>query len=273
MDLEEKFNSLKQKGEGAFMPHVYFGDPNPLFSQCLIATLVDSGADILEIGIPFSDPTADGPTFQSACERALKNGITPSDCIREISELRERGLDIPIIVTTYYNIPYSMGVSKFIQEIKLAGSQGVIIPNLPIEEADEMLSEGKKHGIHVIFQVTPTTTEIRMKKIVNKASGFIYIVNVEGVTGARDKISDSTVHLIGRLKKHTDLPLLAGYGVSNQKQAMALLSAGADGIIAGSVFAKIYEKRITKPEDALSGISETAKQIKKGCLNWQDSDK
>ncbi len=264
MDLNEKLRMLSSRGEGAFMPHVYYGDPNPSFSRQLITTLVENGADILEIGIPFSDPTADGPTFQAACERALKNGMTPSECIRGIKLLREEGLKAPIIVTTYYNIPYTMGVSKFFEEIKSAGTQGVIIPNLPFEEAAEMLDEGRKQGIHLILQVTPTTTEGRLKRITDSASGFLYIVNVEGVTGARDTISPSTIKLIERVRRHTDIPLMAGFGISSGEQATALMTAGADGVIAGSVFAKIYERSIGKPEDALKEIEELAMRIKKG---------
>jgi tryptophan synthase alpha chain len=266
MDLNEKLQMLEGRGEGAFMPHVYYGDPNPSFSRRLIMTLVENGADILEIGIPFSDPTADGPTFQAACERALKNGITPLECIRGIRQLRDEGLTVPVIVTTYYNIPYTMGVGRFLDEIKSAGAQGVIVPNLPFEEGEEMLDEGRKRGVHLILQVTPTTADERLRKIADAASGFLYIINVEGVTGARDAVSASTIKLIERVRRHTDIPLMAGFGISGGEQATALLAAGADGVIAGSVFAKIYERSIGKPEDALKDVTGIAMQIKKGCV-------
>jgi len=265
MDLEETLLRLRNRGEGAFMPHVYYGDPSPLFSRRLITTLAENGADLVELGIPFSDPTADGPTFQAACERALRNGITPSKCIQGIRLLREEGLKIPIIVTTYYNIPYSMGVGKFLEEIKSAGAQGVIVPNLPVEEAEEMLEEGGQRGMHVILLVAPTTTEDRLKRIADTASGFLYVMNVEGVTGARDAVSGSTLKLIERVRRHTDIPLMAGFGISGGEQAEALMAAGADGVIAGSVFAKIYERRSGKPEDALKEIAGLAIRIKKGC--------
>ncbi len=263
MDLEGTLLRLRNRGEGAFMPHVYYGDPSPLFSRQLITTLAENGADLVEFGIPFSDPTADGPTFQAACERALGNGITPSKCIQGIRLLREAGLETPIIVTTYYNIPYTMGVVKFLDEIKLAGAQGVIVPNLPFEEAEEMLDEGKKRGIHMILQIAPTTTEDRLKRIADTASGFLYVMNVEGVTGARDAVSGSTLKLIESVRRHTDIPLMAGFGISRGEQAEALMTAGADGVIAGSVFAKIYEKSIGKPEDALKEIAKLAIRIKR----------
>ena len=264
MDLEETLLTLRNRGEGAFMPHVYYGDPNPLFSRQLIKTLAENGADLVEFGIPFSDPTADGPTFQAACERALGNGITPPKCIQGIRLLRETGLTIPLIVTTYYNIPYAMGIGRFFEEIKSAGAQGVIVPNLPFEEAEDMLEEGKKRGIHVILQVAPTTTEERLKRITDTASGFLYVMNVEGVTGARDSVSGSTLKLIKRVRRHTEIPLMAGFGISIGEQAETLMAAGADGVIAGSIFAKIYERSIGKPETALEAIAKLVTQIKKG---------
>ena len=130
MNLEEKFQELKNKGEGAHMPHVYYGDPNEDFSFKLLETLTKNGADIIEFGIPFSDPTADGPTFQAACERALENGTTPTKCIQGIKKLRASGIENPIVVTTYYNIPYVVGVGKFLSKIKTAGAQAIIVPNV-----------------------------------------------------------------------------------------------------------------------------------------------
>jgi tryptophan synthase alpha chain len=266
MNLEDKFRELKSKGEGAHMPHVYYGDPHEEFSLRLIETLVKNGADILEFGIPFSDPTADGPTFQAACERALENGMTPSKCIQGIKKLRERGIENPIVVTTYYNIPYVAGVGKFLIKIKTAGAQAIIVPNVPVEEADVLLAEGKKTGVHTIFQIAPTTTEDRLKKIADIASGFLYIINVEGVTGARESLAESTLKLVKRVRCHTDMPLLAGFGISNRQQASNVVAAGADGIIAGSCYAKIYEKNLKKTEATFLKVADLAGQIKQGCI-------
>ncbi len=266
MDLEERFQELRGRGEGALMPHVYYGDPSPAFSEKLIGTLSMNGADIIEFGIPFSDPTADGPTFQAACERALGGGVTPSDCIRGLERLREDGLDAPVIVTTYYNIPYVMGVGCFLGKIRSAGAQGVIVPNLPYEEADILLEEAQRHGVHVILQVAPTTTEERLRRIAEAASGFIYVMNVEGVTGVRGSFQGSTLKLIERVRRHTDLPILAGFGISNRRQASSLVASGADGIVAGSIFAQIYEKSIGDPERRLREISELVKELKTGCI-------
>jgi len=266
MNLEEKFQELKTKGEGAHMPHVYYGDPHEEFSLRLIETLAENGADILEFGIPFSDPTADGPTFQAVCERALENGVTPAKCIQGIKKLRERGIENPIVVTTYYNIPYVAGVGNFLNRIREAGAQAIIVPNVPVEEADVLLAEGKKSGIHIIFQIAPTTTDDRLKKIADIASGFLYVINVEGVTGVRESLADSTLKLVKRVRRHTDMPLLAGFGISNRQQASNVVAAGADGAIAGSAYARIYEKNLENPEETLPQIAHLAGQIKQGCI-------
>jgi len=248
------------------MPHVYYGDPNEEFSLKLIKNLVENGADLIEFGIPFSDPTADGPTFLAACERALKKSVTPAKCIQGIKKLRRSGLEIPLIVTTYYTIPYVTGIGAFLSEIKKAGAQAIIVPDLPVEEANILLDEGKKRGVHVILQVTPTTNEDRLKKIADIASGFLYVINVEGVTGARESLADSTLKLVNRVRRHTNVPLLAGFGISKREHAAAVVSAGADGAVAGSAYAKIYEKNLKQPEETLPEIARLAKQIKQGCV-------
>ena len=266
MKLEEKFRELKERREGAHVPHVYYGDPNEEFSQKLIKKLVENGADLIEFGIPFSDPTADGPTFQAACERALKKRMTPAKCIQGIKKLRESGLEVPLIVTTYYNIPYVTGIGAFLSEIKKADAQAIIVPDLPIEEASYFLDEGKKRGVHVILQIAPTTTEDRLKKIADVASGFLYVISVEGVTGTRESLTNSTLKLVGRVRRHTDLPVLAGFGISKKEHAAAVVSAGADGAIAGSTYAEIYEKNLEKPEETLPEIAQLVEQIKQGCI-------
>lgn len=265
MDLSSKLEEIRQKGEAAHMPHVYYGDPSIDFSKKLIETLSEHGADIIEFGIPFSDPTADGPIFIAACERALNNGVTPGNCIEAIKELRLKGLRLPIVVTSYYNILYVTGVGRFLEQLKEAGAQGIIVPNLPIEEAEILLDEAEKTGIHPILQVTPTTTGKRLKKICDASKGFIYVINVEGVTGVRESLNKSTIKLIKRVRSHTDTPILAGFGISKPIHARLVVEAGADGAIAGSVYTKIYEKHIENPEKALPKIKILVNQIKQAC--------
>jgi tryptophan synthase alpha chain len=266
MNLDEKFRELREKREGAFMPHVYYGDSSEEFSLRLIKTLVENGADFIEFGIPFSDPTADGPTFQSACSRALGNNITPSKCILGIKKLREDGVDAPITVTTYYNIPFVFGVENFLNEIKRVGAQAIIVPDVPFEEAGDLLSAGKRTGVHVVLQVAPTTTEGRLKKIIDSTSGFLYAVGVEGVTGERSTTQKSTLKLIERVRRFTDMPVITGFGISKKEHAKAVVSAGADGVVVGSALCKIYEKNLERPEQTLPEIADFVKQMKCGCV-------
>jgi tryptophan synthase alpha chain len=192
--------------------------------------------------------------------------MTPGRCIEGIQKLRTRGIENPIVITTYYNIPYVMGVGNFLNRIKEAGAQAIIVPNVPVEEANVLLDESKKSGIYPIFQIAPTTTEDRLKKIADIASGFIYVIGVEGVTGVRESLGDSTLKLVERVRRHTDMPLLAGFGISTRKQAAAVVAAGADGAIAGSAYARIYEKNLEKPEQTLPQIVDLVEQIKQGCI-------
>lgn len=266
MDLEQTFRELKARREGAHMPHVYYGDPNEEFSLKLIQILAENGADLIELGIPFSDPTADGPTFQAACDRALKKGITPAKCIEGIKKLRRCGLELPIIVTTYYNIPYVIGIKSFLCNIQRAGVQALIVPNLPVEEADILMKEGKKLGLHIILQVAPTTTAERLKRIIDIATGLLYIINIEGVTGARNDVTTSTLELVDRIRRYTNLPLLGGFGISKREHAKVLIQSGADGVIVGSAYAKLYEKNLMNPVETLEEIIKLAQQIKQGCI-------
>ena len=257
---------LFSKAEPVYMAHIYYGDPNESFSKKAIKRLCDSGVDIIEFGIPFSDPTSDGPVFQRACERALKGGMTPSKAIDGIRSLRESGVSKPIIVTSYYNIIYHKGIDKFIESIKKAGADGLIVPNVPYEEADSLLESGEKHGIDIIFLVAPTTPDRRIKEILKRARGFVYVVSVTGVTGARKDIQDSTLDLVKRVRKYSDIPLLVGFGISKPEHARDVIAAGADGIITGSAIALIYEKNLGNPEIHLDEIGTFAKSIKEGCI-------
>lgn len=265
--IEKKFRELQEKNEGAHMAHVYYGDPNEEFSIRLITKLAENGADIIEFGFPFSDPIADGATFQAACERALKGGITPAKCIEGIRRLKREGLSTPLVVTTYSNIPYFMGFERFISEIKEAGAQAIIVPDLPIEEAEQLMMQVEAAELHFILQVAPTTSAERLNKILEKASGFIYLIGVEGVTGARKKLEKSTLKLIGRVRKKTDVPIMVGFGISKREHAEAIISAGADGVVVGSAYARIYSENLDNPFQKLPEIAKLTNEIKRGCIN------
>jgi len=248
------------------MAHVYYGDPHEEFSLRLIETLADNGADIIEFGIPFSDPIADGATFQAACERALKAGITPAKCIEGIKRLRSEGLETPIVVTTYFNIPYVMGFERFLDRIAAAGAQAILIPDLPVEEAEPFMGMTRKRGLHMILQVTPTTSPERLQRIAAKASGFIYLIGLEGVTGSKLKSWKTVFQLIRRVKEKTDKPVLVGFGVSKGEHAQALVAAGANGVVVGTAYAKIYTTSLDNPHETLPEIAKLAHEIKLGCI-------
>jgi tryptophan synthase alpha chain len=262
MEIDSTLRRLRERREGALMPHIYFGDPSPAFSLKLLRTLAESGADLLELGIPFSDPIADGPTFIAACERALSVGVTPRDCLKALGRLRGEGLRLPVLLTTYYNPIFSRGVGRFCEEASRAGAQGLIVPDLPVEEAGELLREAKREGLHLILQVAPTTGEARLGRILEEASGFLYLIGVEGVTGAREELESSTLELLGRVKGRTSLPLLVGFGISRPEHVAFLLRAGADGCVVGSAIARIYSERLDEPESTLPSIAEFVGSLK-----------
>lgn len=266
MKIERKFEELKREEEGAYMPHIYYGDPSSEFSLKLVEILIENGADFLEFGIPFSDPTADGPVFQESCERALNNGITPEKCLEGIEEIRSIGHSIPIILTTYFNIPYKYGIQDFFDRLSKLDVQGIIVPNMPLEEVGVFEKKADEAEIDIIFQVTPNTNEKRLKSILKKSSGFLYVINFEGVTGIRESIGQSTLTLIKRIRENSDIPLLAGFGISEPSQAEKLISEGADGVITGSAIAKLYRKEAGAPEAGLNKVKKFALKIKKGCI-------
>ena len=249
------------------MAHVYYGDPCEEFSIKLIETLVENGADIIEFGIPFSDPIADGPIFQAACERALNAGITPEKCMEGIKKLRNNGVDAPIVVTTYFNIPYVMGFESFLDKIKDAGAQGVLIPDLPFEEAKPYIQLASKKGLHLILQVASTTSQRRLHEILRAASGLIYLISLEGVTGSRLKKMGTAFELIKIVKSRTSVPLMVGFGISRREHAEIMVAAGADGVVVGSAYAKVYVKEVDNPFKALPKIAELVREIKIGCIN------
>jgi len=264
-------SELFAKEKVAYMAHVYYGDPSEGFSLKEIKALCDSGVSIIELGIPFSDPTADGPVFQRACERALKAGMTPSKTIESISKLRDEGITQPIVVTSYYNIIYHMGVGSFVKRIKDAGACALIVPDVPIEEADDLLEASEQNGIDIIFLVAPTTPDDRLEKILSVARGFVYVVSVAGVTGARESLHEATLRLIERVRAHSDIPLLVGFGISKQEQATAGVSAGADGVITGSAIGSIYEQYLDDPDASLDEIRAFARSIREGIEEGQSS--
>jgi len=234
---------FSELNRAALIPFFVIGDPDFATSLELVKTAIDAGADILELGIPFSDPIADGPTIQKADIRALKNGMNVQkalDFIRQIKDYK----DIPIGLLMYYNLVYQYGTEKFLNAFHNAGVNSVLIADLSIDDADELCPTAVSAGLDTVFMVTPNTEPQRMERIASKSTGFIYTVSVLGVTGSRNTLSGNVQQLVRRLKEITDTPVCVGFGVSKPEHAAAISSAGADGVIIGSRIVSIIESNL-----------------------------
>lgn len=221
-----------------FMPYFPVGYPDYKTSIDILEALAKNGADIIEVGISFSDPLADGPVIQHATQIALEKGITLRKSLDAVHELRRRGVDIPLILMGYYNPILAFGLEDFIREAGLAGVDGFIIPDLPLEEAAEFTAQSG--DLPLIPMLAPTTTDERMEAVLKEAQGFIYLVSVTGVTGARTTLSESLVPLIGRVRRHSTLPVCVGFGISTPEQA-GKIGQIADGAIVGSALVRAIE--------------------------------
>jgi len=241
--IDKKFKELKKLNRKAFIPYICYGDPNIEITKDLVLELSYSGADLIELGYPFSDPLADGPTIQSATERALKHNISIKKYFQTIKDLRKK-TDIPIVIMTYYNLIFNYRLETFIKEAVKAGLDGAVIPDLPIEESDCLRRITKKHNFDLIFLISPTTPKSRMEKIVRKSAGFIYYVSLTGVTGAKDNLAFTLKGDIRSLKEITDKPICVGFGIS-QPIHVQKISEIADGVIVGSAIIDIIHKNIS----------------------------
>ena len=230
--FEQKFAEAKKEKRAAFMPFLVAGDPGYQTSLGTIRQVAEC-ADMLEIGFPFSDPLADGPTIQAANSRALASGMRTEKVFELIAEARTF-TNIPITVLVYANLIYQQGIENFYRKARKAGINGVLIPDMPVEESKQFTMAAKKHGIDPIFLIAQTTTNERLKKILKHASGYLYLVSVLGVTGKLKTFSTDTSQFIKRMRSQTVLPLAVGFGISTREQAKNLAEAGADGIIVGS---------------------------------------
>ncbi|MCD6146246.1 MAG: tryptophan synthase subunit alpha [Methanosarcinales archaeon] len=260
MKLNDKFTELKPRNEGALIAYICAGDPSPDDTAAIVHALVRGGADIIELGLPFSDPIADGPTIQASIERALDSGMTP-DIFFELAGSLD--VDVPLVVMTYYNIIFKRGLERFVRDCVNNGITGIIVPDLPVEESDDLAVQCRRYGVDLIFFIAPTTYPERMERIADRGSGFIYLVARTGVTGAREDVAESTLSLIEQVRSttHTKTPLAVGFGISMPDQASAVIEAGADGVIVGSAFVNIIAEGVDVPER----IEELARELKGGC--------
>ncbi|MBN2517827.1 MAG: tryptophan synthase subunit alpha [Candidatus Altiarchaeota archaeon] len=234
MGISEKFRELEKKKEKALILYISCGDPSADETIRIAKEVIDAGCDILELGLPFSDPLADGPTIQAASQRALEKGMN-TDRYFEVAKKIE---GVPKVCMTYYNLLLQYGLEKFCKKSKESGISGFIIPDLPLEESQDLLAVCKKNGIDLISIVSPRTDEKRIEKIAGLSRGFLYLQSTLGVTGARSSLPEELKRKIEQVKKISKIPVAVGFGVSKSEQVREIAKAGADGIIIGSALIK-----------------------------------
>jgi len=257
--IEKKFAELKSKGEKALVAYITAGYPDLETTRALIPALARAGVDILEVGVPFSDPTADGLVIQAASKAALESGTTLPQVLDLIAELRGTA-GMPLVLFSYYNPIFSMGNAPFARRAADAGVDGVLVVDLPAEESAELRRETDPAGIEFISLVAPTTGGDRVRKVVKGSSGFIYYISVTGVTGTRGPELDETRKNVGVIRTLTKLPVVVGFGVSTPEQASRIGSA-ADGVVVGSAFVKLIGEKAGSP-DLVSAVDAYAASLK-----------
>lgn len=258
---KQVFSELKEQNRAALIPFFVIGDPDFDTSLAIVKTAIDAGADILELGIPFSDPIADGPTIQKADIRAMRSGMNLGKALEFIKKVKGYR-DIPIGLLMYYNLVYQYGIEKFFNDFHKVGVNSVLVADLSIDDADEILGPAKSAGLDTVFMVTPVTETERMKLIASKTTGFIYTVSLLGVTGSREKLSSTVEGLVGKLKNLTNVPVCVGFGISKPEHAATIAQAGADGVIIGSKIVGLIEDNLDDREKGLAEISTFLSDVK-----------
>ncbi|HET6975459.1 MAG TPA: tryptophan synthase subunit alpha [Pyrinomonadaceae bacterium] len=240
------FTNLKRDGKKGFIPFITAGDPDLATTEKLLVTLAQSGATLIELGVPFSDPMADGPVIQRASERALKNNFGVGEILDVVASAREQ-IDIPIILFSYYNPLLQFGLTRLAAAAKDSGVDGVLVTDLSPEEADELEGKLRARELDMIFLIAPTSTDERLKLIAERASGFIYAVSRAGVTGTRETVSVEAEKLVHRMRKFSELPVAVGFGISSAEQ-VADVHRYADAVVVGSAIVAEMERLGDSPD-------------------------
>ncbi len=234
--IEKKFEELRQKREKAFVAYITAGHPSPDYFEDIMLALDEAGVDIVEVGIPFSDPVGDGPVIQEASYRSLQCGTNPTKVLNWVSNIRKK-TEIPILLFTYFNPILAQGIPSFLKTSAQSGADGILCVDLPVEEAGTYKLEAEKNGLATVFLIAPNTPEERIKLITQKSSGFVYYVSRLGVTGEKDTIANDLAISVDRIKKYTQLPVLVGFGISRPEHA-TFVATVSDGVIVGSAFVR-----------------------------------
>jgi tryptophan synthase alpha chain len=231
--LTQTFERLRAERRLALMPYVTCGFPELGDTERVVPAMLAGGADVVEIGIPFSDPIADGPTIQAASQRALANGVTPDYALEVVRRLRQGGVEAPLLFMGYYNPVFTYGLERFAAACADAGVDGLLIPDLPPEESDALLNACRAAGIHLIYFLAPTSTPERIEAVLRRANGFIYLISLTGVTGERAQMAAGLADYVARVRGRTDLPLAIGFGIS-RREHVAQVEKLADGVAVGA---------------------------------------
>lgn len=233
--LTRTLAATKAEGRAALIPYLTIGWPELGDTERLVPAVIAGGGDIIELGIPFSDPIADGPTIQRTSQRALANGVTPVYGLEVARRLRASGVEAPLLFMGYYNPVFNYGLKEFAAACADAGIDGLLIPDLPPEESDALLDACLDNGLHLIYFLAPTSTPERVEAVMQRASGFIYLIAVTGITGARSELASGLADYVARVRRHTDLPLAIGFGIS-RREHVAQLETLVDGVVCASAF-------------------------------------
>ena len=244
--ITDGFTDLKRAGKKGFIPFITAGDPDLATTEKLLVTLAQSGATLIELGVPFSDPMADGPVIQRASERALKNDFSLQDILDVVARARKQ-IDIPIILFSYYNPLFQFGLKRLAEAASDAGLDGVLVTDLSPEESDEFATELRARDLDMIFLVAPTSTDDRLKLVAERASGFIYAVSRAGVTGTRETVSAEAEKLVNRVRRFSELPVAVGFGISNAEQVKDV-NRYADAVVVGSAIVAEMERFGDSPD-------------------------
>ncbi|WP_413111373.1 tryptophan synthase subunit alpha [Thaumasiovibrio sp. DFM-14] len=256
------FSELTTKNQGAFVPFVTIGDPNPELSLQIIDTLIDAGADALELGFPFSDPLADGPTIQGANIRAINAGTTPPICFELIEQIRRKHPHIPIGLLIYANLVFANGLDNFYSACAEAGVDSVLVADVPVEHSADFRNSAQKYGVHPIFIAPPNANKATLKRVAEASGGYTYLLSRAGVTGAETAAGMPIDHLLTSLNQYNAPPAILGFGIAEPEQVRTAIASGAAGVISGSAVVKIIESNVDKPEALLTSLHAFVTKMK-----------
>jgi tryptophan synthase alpha chain len=261
--IAETFTELNERKQAALIAYITIGDPSLKHTPRLVSALIEGGADIVELGIPFSDPIADGPTIQAAVNRSLTNGTKPLDALH-VARLVHEKYDTPLVLMTYYNPIFRIGLHKFLTSAGKSGISGIIVPDLPVEESADYKKECLAASLDTIFLASPSTKPERLKAIISQTSGYLYLISLYGVTGVRQSLPNSAVGLVKKYRAVVQgtVPLAVGFGISRPDHVKRLVLAGADAVIVGSAFVRIVGANSRNLAEGSAKLTRLARTLK-----------